>query len=74
MVAPREMEGSEGILDQGKCTMQPAPNAARNVKFHLSQLKASRSFAKNVTQRRKDSKLIRIEVKQISISIFFIFI
>ncbi len=73
-VAPVEMADSEEILDQEKCIMLLVPNAARNVKFRLSQLKASRSFARNVTQRRKDSKLIRIELKPISISIFFIFI
>jgi hypothetical protein len=45
-----------GILALAKCIKQLVPNAAKNAKFHSSQLKASQFIAETVMQKRKATK------------------
>ena len=51
---------SEGISDREKCIRQLAQSAAKNVKYHSSQSKASQFIAGNATEKRKLSNSLSI--------------
>lgn len=52
-------EVQEGTLtgDHEKCTKQSVPIAARNVKFHSSQMKTDRFFVGIASEREKTAEI-----------------
>ena len=48
-----EKADSEGISDQGNCTLQHAASAERNARFHSSRQETGQCTARTATEREK---------------------